>query len=92
MEQTTFNLIPKAPYNFGLTAAYITYFRGRYGTDVFEDGALRQAIDFDKRLYFAMISSVGEIDSPQLEIKLSGLDLEENVVTQVRKSSAGCWV
>jgi hypothetical protein len=37
-------LEPRQPFDFALTAGYLTYFRGTYAADRFEGGVYRRAI------------------------------------------------
>ena len=68
-------VVPKAPFDFELTAGYHTYFQGRYGTDSLEGGVYRRLLDLDGHLVLASVSSSGTVDSPQLEVELQGQDM-----------------
>jgi len=45
MKRVITTLQPTPPYNFDLTAAYATYFRGRYGSDRFESGVFQRLLN-----------------------------------------------
>jgi DNA-3-methyladenine glycosylase II len=79
--QTVTALIPAIPpYNFALTAGYATYFRGRYGTDIFENGAFRRLLDINGRLMLASLSARSPIAAPQLSIELTGTDVDRAAI------------
>ncbi len=72
MQQATFTLEPKPPYDFDLTANYVVYNRGRYGADIFEDGELRRLLDIGDTLALATVRSAGTMEAPRLEVILQG--------------------
>ena len=74
-EKITRTLVPKAPFDFELTAGYHTYFQGRYGTDSLADGVYRRLLDLDGDLVLASVCSSGTVESPQLEVELQGRGL-----------------
>ncbi|PKB63574.1 MAG: hypothetical protein BZY80_06450 [SAR202 cluster bacterium Io17-Chloro-G2] len=78
-EKITKVVVPKAPFDFELTAGYHTYFQGRYGTDSLEGGVYRRLLDFDGELVLASVSSSGTVDSPQLEVQLQRRELTERM-------------
>lgn len=82
-------LRPTPPYDFDLTAAYTTYFRGRYGAESYEDHVFRRLLDLGDRVCLASVRSLGTVDSPHLEIELTGPRLDETVVHQAGKLVAG---
>ncbi len=88
MRETSFVLGPAPPYDFELTAAYATYFRGRYGTDAFEEGAFRRLLDLGGRLALATVRSVGTLDAPRLEVHLAGDGLDAGDVPRARRQVA----
>jgi DNA-3-methyladenine glycosylase II len=47
VQTRTIILEPRQPFDFALTAGYLTYFRGTYAADRFEDGVYRRAIVID---------------------------------------------
>ncbi|MCH7712127.1 MAG: DNA-3-methyladenine glycosylase 2 family protein [Chloroflexi bacterium] len=78
-ERITRILVPKAPFDFELTAGYHTYFQGRYGTDSLEGGVYRRLLDLDGGLVLASVGSSGTVDSPQLEVELQGRELTDRM-------------
>ena len=75
MEQALAVITPRPPYDFELTAAYSTYFRGRYGADIFENGVLRHPTVLNGGPCLASVRSSGSVDSPRLEVVLTGPQL-----------------
>ena len=65
-------LWPQAPFDFGLTAGYHTYFQSRSGADNLEDGVYRRLLDLDGKLALASVCSVGSIDAPELALEVEG--------------------
>lgn len=53
-------LRPTPPYDFDLTAAYTTYFRGRYGAESYEDHVFRRLLDLGDRVCLASVRSLPE--------------------------------
>ena len=66
---------PVPPYDFALTAAYHTYFQGRSGADVFEDGVYRRLLEFDGRPALVSVRSTGRLAAPELSLELAGQGL-----------------
>ncbi len=75
MEKITRILVPTAPFDFELTAGYLTYFRGRYGTDSLADGDYRRLLDLGDKLVLASVRSVGTLQKPELAVEILGADL-----------------
>ena len=88
MQRAIFTLEPTPPYDFALTAAYATYFRGRYGADSFEGGAYRRLLDVDGRLALATVRASGTVAAPRLEVELVGPELDEATVAGARRQVA----
>ena len=61
-----------APFDFELTAGYLTYFQGRYATDSLVDGVYRRLLDLDGQLVLASVSSLGSLEKPELSVELQG--------------------
>ncbi len=59
MDRIARTITPVAPFDFELTAGYLTYFQGRYATDSLTDGVYRRLLDLDGRLVLASVSSAG---------------------------------
>ncbi|MCH8109775.1 MAG: hypothetical protein IIB15_06570, partial [Chloroflexi bacterium] len=82
MQQTSFALKPTPPYDFDLTAGYASNFRGRYGADIFEDGAYRRLLDIGGQLTLAVARSTGTSESPCLEVELKARSLDDAAVSE----------
>ncbi|MSQ06002.1 MAG: DNA-3-methyladenine glycosylase 2 family protein [Dehalococcoidia bacterium] len=63
---------PTAPFDFNLTAGYLTYFRGQYGSDSLDDGAYRRLLDLQGKLVLATVRCLGTVDAPELAVELAG--------------------
>jgi DNA-3-methyladenine glycosylase II len=79
MEKTLFSLKPVPPYDFELTAAYSTYFRGNYGTDQFHDGVFRRLLGVGDALCLASVSSSGVLDFPEVRVELTHETLKDEI-------------
>jgi len=84
MERTVTTLAPVPPYDFDLTAAYATYFRGHYGAESFQNDVFRRLLDLGDRLCLGSVRSLGTVDSPLLELELRGPSLDETAVSGAR--------
>ncbi|MCH8350556.1 MAG: DNA-3-methyladenine glycosylase 2 family protein [Chloroflexi bacterium] len=84
----TTTVYPVAPFDFELTAGYLTYFQGRYGTDSLTDGVYRRLLDLDGTLVLASVRSVGTIESPELAVELRGEGLTSSQVGQASERVA----
>ncbi|HAI99391.1 MAG TPA: hypothetical protein DCL97_01850 [Dehalococcoidia bacterium] len=69
-----------APFDFELTAGYLTYFQGRYATDSLVDGVYRRLLDLDGQLVLASVSSLGSLEKPELSVELQGEGLTSDNV------------
>ena len=92
MDRAVITIEPRPPYDFDLTAAYATYFRGHYGTESFQDGAFRRLLDCRGRLCLVGVRSLGTVDSPLLEVEIEMADtsLDADVVSAVKRQVA--WI
>ena len=90
MKRAIITLKPVPPYNFDLTAAYATYFRGRYGSDTFEGGVFQRLLDLGDRLCLVSVRSSGTIDFPALEVELTGNTLDHNAIAKAHNQVA--WI
>ena len=91
MERVTIAMTATPPYDFELTAAAATSFRGHYATEIFQDGIFHRLLDLgDNRLCLASVRSLGTIDSPHLQIELAGAALDEDAVTEARRQVS--WI
>lgn len=85
MERAAISLQPMPPYSFALTAAYATFFRGRYGGDVFEGGVYQRLLDLRECLCLASVRDSGTVDSPLLDVELISPALDSNLTARVRE-------
>ena len=90
MEHVVITLLPTPPYNFDLTAAYATFFRGRHGSDIFEGGIFQRLLDLGDRLCLASVLSSGTIDLPCLKIELTGTALDDASIAKAQGQIA--WI
>ena len=80
MDRIFRNITPVAPFDFELTAGYLTYFQGRYATDSLVDGVYRRLLDLDGQLVLASVSSLGSLEKPELSVELQGEGLTSDNV------------
>lgn len=90
MERVVILLRPKPPYNFDITASYATYFRGRYGTESYDDGVFRRLLEIDGSLYLTSVRSIGTLNSPNLEVELLANNISSDTVD--RASQQVAWI
>ena len=88
MKRALFSIEPVPPFDFDLTAGYLTYFRGRYATDVFEDGVYRRLQRLKGGLALLSVRSTGNIDAPMLEAEVLSDGLDEEMIVEARSSVA----
>lgn len=85
MKQFMCTLSPTPPFSLALTAGYQTYFQGRVGADVFEDGVYRRLLELDGRLFLISIRENGTVDKPKLEMTLTGQELTPSDIETAKK-------
>lgn len=90
MDRISRNIIPVAPFDFELTAGYLTYFQGRYATDSLVDGVYRRLLDLDGQLVLASVSSPGSLGKPELSVELQGEGLTSDNVEMATDKVA--WI
>jgi len=83
MERSTTFLSPVPPYDFELTAAHAAYFEPNTAADWFHNGVFRRVLDIDGGLCLVKVRSLGQIESPRLEVVLKGSCLDETAVSRV---------
>jgi DNA-3-methyladenine glycosylase II len=83
MKRVVLWLFPKPPYSFELTAGSATFFRTRYGADIYEDGTFLRPLDIVKGLCLTQVRSKGTTDSPKLEVTVIGNRLNSASLEQV---------
>ena len=90
MKRTVLNLEPTPPYDFNLTAAYATYFRQTYAAETYQDGVFHRLLDVGNNLCLARVWSLGTVDSPSLEVEITGTNLDNTAVTKTQQQVA--WI
>jgi len=90
MERAVTSLRPVPPYSFALTAAYATFFRGRYGSDVFENGLYQRLLDLEEGLCLASVRASAKADPPRLDVELLSRSLDDAMVARARERLS--WV
>ena len=88
MNQKTFRLAPTPPYDFDLTAGYLTYFRGRYAAERYEAGVFRRLLESDGKLLLASVESAGTVESPSLDVHIQGEGLDDADVERAKQKLA----
>ena len=73
------------PYDFTLTAGYATYFRGRYGSDRFENGLFRRLLDVNGKLCLASVSPEGTTDAPRLNLTLTAQEPSRETIVAAKQ-------
>ena len=86
--RASFTLSPTPPYDFELTAGFATYFTGRYGADIFENGTFRRLLDLGSILVLAAVSSTGTLTSPCLEVDIAGPHMDKDVLAEAQRHVA----
>jgi DNA-3-methyladenine glycosylase II len=71
MKQLSSKLYPAPPFSLELTAGYQTYFQGKIGADVFEDGTYRRLIELNERPLLLSVRDIGCVDTPQLKLTVT---------------------
>lgn len=84
--QAAFEINPASPFDFDLMANFITYYRGKYAADSFENGVFRRLRDLGNgKLALASVTSLGTVDAPVLQVELQGDDLDEDAIIEARR-------
>jgi len=91
MKRAIVTLTATPPYDFELTAASATSFRGHYAAEIFKDGIYHRLLDLgDNHLCLASVCSSGTVGSPRLQVELTGIALDEDIVTEARRQVS--WI
>jgi len=88
MEQASVTLTPIPPYDFNLTALSAVYFRDRYGTNWFDGAVFRRLLDLKGKRCLTSVRSLGTLDSPQLEVKITGASLDDTTIAATKHQIA----
>lgn len=91
MKRAIVTLTATPPYDFELTAASATSFRGHYAAETFKDGIYHRLLDLgDNHLCLVTVCSSGTVDSPRLQVELTGTAIDEDIVTEARRQVS--WI
>jgi len=92
MDRSVVTIAPTPPYDFDLTAAYATYFRGQYGAEIYQEGVFRRLLDCRGHLCLVTVRSLGRVVSPLLEVEIEKADtgLDDDLISQVKRQVA--WI
>ena len=85
MRTVSLEVRPASPYDLAHTAEYLTYSRGRYVADAFEQGTYRRLLDLADRFAMASVRSEGSVESPLLAVEIEGDGLDPAVVPEARR-------
>ncbi len=77
MEQASVTLTPVPPYDFNLTALSAVHFRDQHAANRFDGAVFCRLLDVRGELCLARARSLGTLDSPQLEIVITGPYLDD---------------
>ena len=92
MFKATHTFKPQPPYDFDASSSFAVYGRNRYAADRFEDGVFTRGLSVNGKMVGLSVRSVGEVESPLLEVALSGDEVnadEQSVVVDVAVRSVG---
>lgn len=92
MDRSIVTITPTPPYDFDLTAAYATYFRGQYGAESFREGVFRRLLDCRGQLCLVSVRSLGTVESPLLEVEIeaAGIGVDIEVISEIKRRVA--WI
>ena len=85
LERATFTVQPLPPFDFAMTADYATHYRGRSLWEFYENGVYRRVVDLDGRLGVAAVRSLGDVDTPLLEVEVAASSLDETAIDATRR-------
>ncbi len=85
MKQLSIIMYPTPPFSLALTAGYQTYFQGKIGADVFEDGAYRRLIELNERPFLLSVCDIGNVEAPKLELTVTS----QEVTSQNLETASG---
>ena len=90
MERALVTLTPRPPFDFKLTAASAVYFRDHSGTDRFDGSCFQRLLYLNGQLCLASVRSSGTMDSPRLEVEITGNAIDDMAVREARRQVA--WI
>lgn len=77
MNSSPVRVTPAAPFDFDLTIGQYVYHQNYYGPDLLRDGVYTRLLDVSGDLLLVSARSVGSIESPGLEVTVSGNDVDD---------------
>jgi DNA-3-methyladenine glycosylase II len=86
MDRDTIILHPKPPFDFALTAAHQTYYRGSSGADRFDHGVYSRLLDLDGQLVLVRVANSGTQEAPELQVQVTGQHLDERLAAAVSRA------
>ena len=90
MEQASVTLTPVPPYDFNLTALSAVHFRDQHAANRFDGAVFCRLLDVRGELCPARARSLDTLDSPQLEIVITGPSLDDATVAAAKQRLA--WI
>ena len=88
MEHYTTSITSSTPYDFDLTASYATNFHERYAADSYIDGVFSRLLEIRGNRCLLEISSISEMNAPELRLVIKGDDLDENIISEVKRQAS----
>ena len=67
---------PEPPYDFDASVSFAVYGRDRYAADSLADGVFSRALEVGGKTVALSVRSVGEVERPRIEVRLSGRPAE----------------
>ncbi len=80
LQTATLTIQPNPPYDLAHTAGHATHHRGRYGTDVFENGRYRRVLELSDRLVLFDVGWNGDVEEPLLNANIVSESLDDAIV------------
>ena len=90
LQRKRFTIRPLPPFDFSMTADYATHFRGRNLWEFYVDGVYRRVVELEGRLGVAAVRSLGDVESPLLEVEVTAPWLDDEAAAMARRHVA--WV
>lgn len=75
MKQLSSTIYPAPPFSLELTAGFQTYFQGKVGADVFEDGTYRRLIELNEHTLLLSVRDLGRVEAPKLELTVTSQEI-----------------
>lgn len=85
LQRAMFSVQPLPPFDFAMTADFATHYRGRNLWEFFEDGVYSRTLDLPVGLGVAKVRSVGDLETPLLEVEVVAPKLDDDAVGAARR-------